>query len=151
MKPNKIFPLAGAVALLTSVFATTAIAAPQSYPMVCRAGGNMYVQVSLRTDDVAVLEVSYTRATAAANAQMPAPGTCAWPRRVLNPDEPTKMQLIVNNAGWMDVRCTRGFCEVQTTSGEVMELFGMATGRLPFQVDVYNDRNGHMMVTRVGP
>ncbi|MDQ7072176.1 MAG: hypothetical protein Q9M48_15845 [Rhodobacterales bacterium] len=151
MKFTKSLPLVGAVTLMASVIAAPSFAAPQSYPMVCRAGGNMYVQVSLRTDDVAVLEVNYARAAAPANTQMPAPGTCAWPRRVLNPDEPVKMQLAVNNAGWLDIRCTRGFCEVQTSSSEVMELFSMPTGGLPFQVDVYNDRNGHMNITRVGP
>jgi rare lipoprotein A (peptidoglycan hydrolase) len=59
----------------------------------------------------------------------------------------------VPNAGWLEVRCTRGYCEVQTTSGEVMELFGAVTTGLPFQVDVYvyNDRNGHMIITKVGP
>lgn len=151
MKPMKLLPLAGAVAVMASALTMPANAAPQSYPMVCRAGGNMYVQTALRTDDKLVLEVSFTRAPVSANTRMPAPGTCAWPDRPLRSSEPTKLRLEVANAGWMNVRCTQGFCEVQANSGDVMEMFGAVTGRLPFQVEVYNDRNGHMMITKVGP
>jgi hypothetical protein len=73
------------------VLPTIAIAQPQSFPLVCRGGGNMPFEHRL-TDAGVYVTFSFTKGNAPAGSGTTlAPGSCSWIDRGLTNDEPNRI------------------------------------------------------------
>ncbi len=126
---------------------------PTSYPMVCRGGPNMFIsaKASNTRRAHAVITISFRPAATGSNQRMPASGECTWNDRALRGNEPHKLLLVDEGARFFETRCRQGRCTLRTSSGTTSQLLQWAMGGYPFQVSVYNDNQGHMRITRVGP
>ena len=123
--------------------------AGEDWPMVCRGGGNMFVTATMFENNTAVVEVGFTRAPMGAGARQLLPGTCAWPDRPIRADEPAKLQLALLGAARLEVRCSRGNCDLVTNS-QLDELFGVASVDTFFHLTVRNNGRGAFKVMRMG-
>jgi hypothetical protein len=116
--------------LLVIATLTTALAAPafaqESFPMVCRGGGSM------RADILAngTMRMNFTSAAQGANSAPPGSGQCTFLDRALRPGEPTVLL---------------------TTFGAARILVDTMVSGGAFDVHVFNNNQGAMQVTRVGP
>lgn len=63
---------------------------PPSYPLLCRGGGAMRLELHGARDGT-LLFLHFDRAELPVSQRRPAAGTCGWVDRVLNDDEPTTM------------------------------------------------------------
>jgi len=126
---------------------------PASYTMVCHGGPNMFVstKASRTAGAHVVVTISFRPAATGSNQRMPNGGECTWPARALRPNEPHKLMLVDQGASFFETRCTKGQCSLRTSSGTTSKLLKWAIGGYPFQVSVYNDNQGHMRITKVGP
>jgi hypothetical protein len=61
--------------------------ADQDYQMVCKGGGNMWLNLNF---DAKFLNIEFAKSPQA-GSQEPAPGTCAWLDRPINQQEPDYM------------------------------------------------------------
>jgi hypothetical protein len=145
--------IAIAATLLTGLVTGVSAQTPASYPMVCRGGPNMFVSAKASNTPRAhvVVTIGFRPATAGASQRMPAGGECTWADRALHPNEPRKLMLVDEGARFLETRCTQGQCRLRTSSGTTSQLLQWAIGGYPFQVSVYNDNQGHLRITRVGP
>ncbi len=76
--------------------------AQTTYPLHCRAGGNMSVNIAGQaTGGGAELVISYTRATATTGL---VPGSCTWLDRTMNSREPQAMRLVLRARMNVDLR-----------------------------------------------
>ncbi len=140
-------------ALMTALATGAAAQTPASFPLVCRGGPNMFVSAKAKNTPNAhvVITIGFRPAPAGANTRLPASGECSWADRALRPSEPQKLMLIDEGARFLETRCTEGQCSLRTSSGTTSQLLQWAVGGYPFQVSVYNDNQGHLRITRVGP
>jgi len=147
------------MSLLKSTLVTTALllaAAPAvaqtSYVMTCRGGGDMQAVAGQRVSNPHVfVEISFKPGSAGAGVQAPSPGECTWIDRGFRAGEPTKMLFDDNAVAWTQTVCRAGDCRVNTPSSKAMTLMNWVKTGQPFQVHVYNDSAGYMIVTKVGP
>ena len=76
--------------------------AQTTYPLHCRAGGNMSVNIAGQaTGGSAELVISYIRATATTGL---VPGSCTWLDRTMNSREPQAMRLVLRARMNVDLR-----------------------------------------------
>lgn len=146
------FKTTALAALIAMGFAAERADAQQSYLMTCRGGGDMLAIAGQRVSDPHVfVEITYKRATQGAGVQAPAPGECAWIDRGVNADEPNKIMFKDMGVSWTQTACQNGRCWTRTPSRPATDLMNAVMNGQPFQLHVYNDRAGNMIVTRVGP
>ena len=100
-------------------------AEPHSYLLMCNGGGNMRAMIG--SSGTIQLDFAAGRAAGA-----PGAGECTWVDRTFRPGEPTVLAMRNNRAG-----------------AEYLLRGMLEDGR--FFVHAYNDRSGHMIVTRTGP
>jgi hypothetical protein len=149
LNPLRTTALAAFAAL---AFHATAASAETSYLMTCRGGGDMQAVAGQRVSNAHVfVEITYKRASQGAGVAAPAPGECAWIDRGVHGDEPNKILFNDMGVSWTQTVCRAGNCWVNTPSGGATALMNAVRSGQPFQVHVYNDRQGHMLVTKVGP
>ena len=114
-------------ALLASI-ATFDGNAQTSYPVICKAGGDMKAEARAGAN----VRLHFTGGSDAAGNVPPSPGHCAWLDRGFRPGEPTVIAVAGNPA---------------FATYLVESLMRGDT----FYAHVYNDGKGAMAVTRVGP
>ncbi|WP_395647970.1 hypothetical protein [Terricaulis sp.] len=149
-----VFAVAAALACAFS-FAGTA-SAQTTYPLNCRAGGNMTVNVlggaAAGTTEIVI---SYDRATVTTG--LPA-GSCSWVDRTLNSREPRAMRIVVRARMSIDLRPRpgdhagdRGDLFVYPGSGPDVATATSIINTLKaggsFQVTAYNPGRGVMIAT----
>jgi hypothetical protein len=117
--------ITGAFVIATIVPVPSAIA-QTSFPVVCHGGGGMRAEVLAN----GTLRVFFTPAGQGANTAPPAPGQCTWLDRAFRPGEPT---VLLSNYG-----TARVFIDAMVSGGT-------------FNAHVFNNNQGAMQVTRVGP
>jgi hypothetical protein len=100
--------------------------AQESFPMVCRGGGGMRAEVFANGE----MRILFTPAAQAANVAPPRPGECIWLDRTFRPGEPAMLL---------------------STFGAARVLLDPMVQGSPFDVHVFNNNQGAMQVTRVGP
>lgn len=140
-------------AIAAAAIASTA-KAQQSYMMTCRGGGSMWVgigQYGMAATAEDVIAITYVRAAQGAEAHPPAAGECAWIDRGIHADEPNVIQLQETGGFSSSMSCNAQGCDITTQSAAAEYLIKAVRNAETFQVHVYNDRNGRMVVTRVGP
>lgn len=148
----KHFRNSALVAMATVTLTGAAAQAEQSYVMTCRGGGNMQAVAGQRVSNPHVfVEITYQRAAQGAAVQAPAPGECAWIDRGVQGNEPNVIQYNDMGVSWTQTICRAGHCRVNTPSSSAASLMNAVRDGQPFQVHVYNNRNGKMIVTHVGP
>ena len=141
-----------ALAAAALLAATTIATAQTSYVMTCRGGGDMTAVAGQRVSNPHVfVEITFKPGTAGAGVQAPNPGQCTWIDRGLRAGEPTKMIWDDHGVAWTQTVCRAGGCRVNTPSAGARQLIGWVTGGQPYQVHVYNNNAGHMVVTKIGP
>ena len=127
-------------------------AAQTSYVMTCRGGGDMVAVAGQRVSNPHVfVEITFKPGTAGAGTQAPAPGECTWIDRGLRSGEPNKILFDDFGVSWSQTICRAGSCQVNTPSAPATNLINWVRGGQPFQVHVYNNNAGYMVVTKVGP
>lgn len=140
--------LAAAPLALSGVAASAA----QSYVMTCRGGGAMVAVAGQRVSNPHVfVEITFKPGTAGAGVQAPKPGECTWIDRGMRPGEPNKILFDDMGVAWTQTVCNSAGCQVRTPSAAANNLMNWVRNSQPFQVHVYNDNAGHMLVTKVGP
>ncbi|MEA5511772.1 hypothetical protein VB715_18530 [Crocosphaera sp. UHCC 0190] len=120
---NRVINVTIMTALLTTIVGGNLALSQTSYPMTCRGGGNL----SIRNTGNNNVKISF-RPGSGAVYQGLNPGECTWTDRALRPGEPT---IICDNSSRVINYITR-----------LVQNDGYAT------VDVYNNGNGCMQVTR---
>jgi hypothetical protein len=94
--------LIGFIALIASSQFASEAHAQTRYPLACRAGGNMAVNIAPQASGGgAEIVISYDRA--ARTTGLPA-GSCSWLDRPMNDREPRSMRIIVRARMSVDVR-----------------------------------------------
>ncbi|MCP3971984.1 MAG: hypothetical protein GY717_17005 [Rhodobacteraceae bacterium] len=138
-------------ALALGMLALPAVA-QTSYVMTCRSGGDMSAVAGQRVSNPHVfVEITFQPGTAGAGVQAPDPGQCTWIDRGFRPGEPNKMIYDDHAVAWTQTVCRAGGCGVNTPSSGARQLIGWVRNGQPFQVHVYNNNSGHMVVTKIGP
>jgi hypothetical protein len=123
-----------------------------SYVMTCRGGGDMKAVAGQRvSQNETFAEITFRRAAQGAGVQAPQPGECAWIDRGVAAGEPNVIYYVDQGVAWTQTVCQHGACWVNTPSQGITTLMKAVSTGQSFQVHVYNDRAGHMVVTRVGP
>ncbi|MCI2400720.1 hypothetical protein [Aliiroseovarius subalbicans] len=139
--------LAGALAVTTGM-----AVAEQTYVMTCRGGGDMVAVIGQRVSDPRVfVEITYHKGNAGAGVKAPALGECTWIDRGMVGDEPNKMLFDDHAVSWTQTVCRAGECHLNTPSHGATQLMKYVRRAEPFQVHVFNNRQGHMVVTKIGP
>lgn len=110
------FALAFAVAVFAAVMATPADAQTR-YPLHCRAGGEMNINVLGNASGQTEVSVLFTRATRTTGL---AAGQCSWHDRVTNTREPSSFRIIFNARSNVDFRPRTG-----RRAGDRAELYVM--------------------------
>ncbi|OKH10987.1 hypothetical protein NIES592_23190 [Fischerella major NIES-592] len=123
---SKFSRAAAVAAILTATLATDTAHAQQSYPMTCRGGGTL----SIRNDGGNGVRIRFQPGDGAATQGL-SPGQCTWSDRALRPGEPTTI------------------CDNSASAAKYVSL--LVQSNQYAIVQVYNDGQGCMQVTRVGP
>lgn len=168
MNLKLIFTAAGMAAL--GLLAVPASAEPPSYPLLCRGGGNMKIMVNHDVDGAGRpgathMTVFFKAANTPGSVAPPPRGQCVWMDRTFRPGEPENMWLSSPNVEFAfqvtgngrvvyDATGPRVNAEGATISPEAQNWDTVARGVLTgglFTVQVYNESNRTMVITRVGP
>lgn len=140
---RSFFSLVASVLVLAGAFAQ---AAPQSYPLVCRGGGNVTLGYS-STETAALMY--FKKGTQPAGAGLQA-GMCSWVDRGIGANEPPCLrQTGVAAQVWWFVNGIGGQAYANSTQAPWMRQMTDPTKFQTFQV--YNPGNGCFVVTRLGP
>lgn len=123
---RKFSKVAAMAAILSTTLAMDVAYAQQSYPMTCRGGGTL----SIRNDGRNGVRIRFQPAGGAAPQGL-SPGQCTWSDRALRPGEPTTI------------------CDSSANAAQYVGLLVQSNQYAILQV--YNDGQGCMRVTRVGP
>jgi hypothetical protein len=143
------------ISLVFPALAPDAIAAgTPSYPMVCRGGGGITVNI---THQMRRLTIRFRSARVGAATRQPGPGECAWLDRPLRSNEPrlltywaNKNQLNITISS--DRRLLGLSVDGDQRSRHWRELFQAVMNGRVFYVRAYNERNpAWLIITRVGP
>jgi len=144
--------LGAAFAVAVAGFFSLPAAAQQSYVMTCRGGGDMVAVAGQRVSDPHVfVEITFKPGTAGAGVKAPDPGECTWIDRGFRAGEPNKLIFDDNAVAWTQTVCRAGNCRVNTPSARSTQLMNWVRSAQPFQVHVFNNNAGYMVVTKVGP
>jgi hypothetical protein len=126
---------------------------PPSYQMVCKGGGNM--SGSFVTYDTKKIVINFAKSPQAGSRQEPAPGTCAWVDRPLNPQEPSTLVFVYEKTAMMvDFRyqnMTLRLDPAFTPDGNLRYLWDAVYNGKIFYFRCYNDARGGLIITHVGP
>ena len=90
--------------------------ADESYPMVCRGGGDMKAMYG-RMPGKTVFSIEFSRAPQGANAKQPAAGQCAWLDRALTPDEQLELRYEHKDNKITNLEIRQGRISVQRFEG----------------------------------
>lgn len=169
MKMRTAISAVGALAGI-GLLASASLAEPPSYPLLCRGGGNMKMMVNHDVDGAgrpgATHMTVFFRAANTPGSVMPPPrGQCVWMDRTFRPGEPENMwissanvefafQVTGNGRVVYDTTGPRVNAEGATISPEAQGWDTIARNVLSgglFTVQVYNESNRTMVITRVGP
>lgn len=123
---RKFSKVAATAAILSTTLAVDVAYAQQSYPMTCRGGGTL----SIRNDGGNGVRIRFQPAGGAAPQGL-SPGQCTWSDRALRPGEPTTI------------------CDNSANAAQYVGLLVQSNQYAILQV--YNDGQGCMRVTRAGP
>jgi hypothetical protein len=156
MKPRNIIMMLFIV--FTGCIWITDVSAEQDYPMVCKGGGNMSLTIS---DEGPKLTISFAKSPQAGSRQEPAPGTCAWVDRPINPQEPDKMYFdFGKRPKFIDIRqqnITISLNNIEDTNLRYL-VDGVYNGKLFYvrcyqkQVQVQSGAVARwFVITRIGP
>ncbi len=146
--------LIGFIALVAASQFAPEAQAQTRYPLACRAGGNMAVNIAPQASGGGTeIVISYDRATRTAG--LPA-GSCSWLDRTVNDREPRAMRIIVRARMSVDVRPRPG--DHMGDRGDLFVFAGsgadVATAEAivrvlkaggSFQVQAYNPGRGIMV------
>lgn len=110
------FALAFAVAVFAALMATPADAQTR-YPLHCRAGGDMNINVLGNASGQTEVVVLYAKATRTTGLGA---GQCSWHDRVINSAEPSSFRIIFNARSNIDFRPRSG-----RRAGDRAELYVM--------------------------
>lgn len=126
--------------------AAESMAAPQSYPLICRGGGRM----TLGFDSASSASLMYfTKAPGPAGQGLQA-GQCSWADRAIGQNEPPCIrQTGVAAQVWWFVSNTGQ--QSYANSQQAPWMRQMTDGSKFFTFQVYNPGNGCFVVTRLGP
>jgi len=140
------------IVIAAFLVAANTATAQTSYLMTCRGGADMRAVAGQRVSDPHVfVEISFKPGTAGAGVQAPSPGECTWIDRGFRSGEPTKLLFDDNTVAWTQTICRVGDCWVNTPSSKAATLMNWVKGGQPFQVHVFNNNSGHLIVTKIGP
>lgn len=140
-----------AAALLCAAVASTAANAQTRYPLHCRAGGDMAVNV-LGQEAGGGTEIIITFRRATVTRGLPA-GTCSWHDRVMNSREPASLRLIYRARVSVDFRPRPGdhggdradaFASTGADAEAVRTLFRVLEAGGSFEVQAFNSGRGPM-------
>lgn len=133
------------------------IAGPKSYPMLCKAGGSARLTLGTLAQPVLRMNYTFRKGSRPATAGLSG-GECTWMDRGISADEPGMMTIdtrgvqlnvdIMAGAGQsINVR-VGGDPQKSATLNRLIQA--VRSGR-EFQVYAYNDKQGHFVITRIGP
>lgn len=138
-------------AILCGAVASTAATAQTRYPLHCRAGGDMNVNIlGQETGGGTEIIIGFRRATVTRG--LPA-GTCAWHDRVMNSREPASFRLIYRARVSTDFRPRAGdhggdradaFALTGTDVEAVRTLFRVLEAGGSFEVQAFNSGRAPM-------
>jgi len=139
-----------AAAFLCAAVASTAANAQTRYPLHCRAGGDMAVNV-LGQEAGGGTEIIITFRRATVTRGLPA-GTCSWHDRVMNSREPASLRLIYRARVSVDFRPRPGDhggdrADAFATGADaeaVRTLFRVLEAGGSFEVQAFNSGRGPM-------
>ncbi|BAZ40324.1 hypothetical protein NIES4101_62850 [Calothrix sp. NIES-4101] len=123
---SRLSQTAAVAAILATTLAANSAHAQQSYPMTCRGGGT----ISIRNDGGNGVRIRFQPGGGAATQGL-SPGQCTWSDRALRAGEPTTI------------------CDDSASAAQYVSLLVQSNQYAIMQV--YNDGQGCMKVTRVGP
>ena len=131
------------IALLAAISFTPAQAAPTSYVLMCKGGGNMSIDYNSSSKKLIVNFNAGKRSGSNGIAS----GNCTWVDRGFRPREPHRLC----QSGVNDIRFHMNGSDKITSlkSNKAPYIRNILNGR-PFQVRVYNDNAGCMKVTKAG-
>ena len=140
-----------AAGFIGTTFALTAQSEARDYVMTCRAGGQMQAVAGQRVSTrEAFVHIKFKPGTAGAAVRAPRAGECTWIDRGFRAGEPTKL-VYKENGSWIQSVCSLNGCTTRSNSRSMLTLINAVKSGRPFQVHAHNDRQGNMIVTRVGP
>lgn len=126
--------------------------AAQSYVLACRGGGAMQAVAGQRVSQRrAFVEIRFRPGRQGAGVRAPAPGECTWVDRGFRSGEPAKLIYRERGNTWIQSVCSSRGCSTSSNSRNILKLMNNVRSGRAFQLRVYNNRSGHMEVTRVGP
>ena len=114
-----------AAAITFAAMTIPAAEAANSYPLICQGGGDMSARVSAN----ATIKLRFAPGTEAGAVR---PGECTWIDRGFRPGEPDTLLLNRHRRGAEYI------------------INGMLNGER-FYVHGYNNQNGALVITRIGP
>ena len=149
---------------------STAFADPPSYPLLCRGGRDMKIMTNHDVDGAGIpgathMTIFFHAAGTPGSVMPPPPGQCVWLDRTFHPGEPESMwikssniefafQVMGNGRIAYDATGPRVNVEGANISPEAQKwdsvVRAVLTSQL-FTVQVYNESNRTMVITRVGP
>lgn len=134
-----------AMTLWLGVAASASMAAPQSYPLVCRGGAGTLGYNS----DQGGSALMYFAKAPGPSSQGLQPGQCSWVDRAIGPNEPTCLrQANVGGASWIfPGNLTASY--FNSTQAPWLRNLLKAQNYQVFQA--YNPGNNCFVVTRLGP
>jgi len=140
--------------LVSFLIGNSAVAlAQQSYPIVCRGGGNLYFSYTPFSNFAQGPQIWITFQKGMQpvganweNSYALQPGQCSWLDRTVASNEPNK--IIVKNIRNFAVSWSQG--RVSGISSELYYVNNLQDPNRYQSFDVYNDRTGNFIVTRIG-
>ena len=123
--------------------------AQNSYVLTCKPGGSLYQYIRFEGGRISST-VYFKGGSEGAATRAPAPGECTWIDRGFRSGEPEKL-LIQGEGGNIKSSCNTRGCNTSTDAPVSSKLLKAINGNQPFQVHAYNNRNGHMVITKFGP
>jgi hypothetical protein len=137
--------------LLLSMIATPSLAAPKSYTMVCKGGGDMLA--SIFNAQHATLEIRFKKANTGSAKKPPAPGQCAWLDRGFRAEEPAKLRYRGKDNPFLSLKAkSSGISIDRWGKGPAATLIQAVISRREFIVQAYfYKKDNRFIITRVGP
>jgi len=151
---TRILPIMLCIVFISCIWIADA-SAEQDYPMVCKGGGNMNLQIAIEEKSI---QINFAKSPQPSSRQEPAPGTCAWVDRPLSPQEPTHMTFAFEKRPeYMDIRqqnITMSLAAGNIADGNLRYLVdGVYNGKV-FYVRCYQHESHGMRwfkISRIGP
>ena len=139
--------LVGAVFAMGAIFGGPAMAENmQTYTLVCRGGPDMFVTIYGEERARVEATVGFRPAPVGANERIPESGTCAWRDRALRAHEPRLILIRDASPRYFAMTCQRGGCELLSNSPRVENLVNRSLRSTLFEIQVFNDQEGHLVI-----